>query len=148
MSAAADQPENSDEVKNGGDNRQNGCLSSSPPDAHSAVQNGNNPDERREKTPSPTQEEEREKNLFKCNECKKVFDSYQALGGHRSSHWSVKGCAAQSTPKKKEVAEKNKENFECKRCKEFGWLQGLGGHIPHCESTFAGGGTGRSGAGV
>ncbi|CAN4111801.1 unnamed protein product [Withania somnifera] len=34
------------------------------------------------------------KGLFKCKACKKVFNSHQALGGHRASHKKVKGCYA------------------------------------------------------
>ncbi|XP_062076226.1 uncharacterized protein LOC133780596 [Humulus lupulus] len=33
-------------------------------------------------------------NLFECKACKKVFNSHQALGGHRASHKKVKGCFA------------------------------------------------------
>ncbi|KAK6142936.1 hypothetical protein DH2020_023284 [Rehmannia glutinosa] len=32
------------------------------------------------------------KNMFECKACKKVFNSHQALGGHRASHKKVKGC--------------------------------------------------------
>ncbi|KAI4302804.1 hypothetical protein MLD38_038507 [Melastoma candidum] len=32
--------------------------------------------------------------LFECKACKKVFNSHQALGGHRASHKKVKGCFA------------------------------------------------------
>lgn len=32
--------------------------------------------------------------LFECKACKKVFNSHQALGGHRASHKRVKGCFA------------------------------------------------------
>ncbi|KAL5215620.1 hypothetical protein ABZP36_007021 [Zizania latifolia] len=32
--------------------------------------------------------------MFECNACKKVFTSHQALGGHRASHKTVKGCFA------------------------------------------------------
>ncbi|KAH6822990.1 hypothetical protein C2S53_012205 [Perilla frutescens var. hirtella] len=32
--------------------------------------------------------------LFECKACKKVFNSHQALGGHRASHKKVKGCYA------------------------------------------------------
>lgn len=35
-----------------------------------------------------------EKNMFQCKACKKVFNSHQALGGHRASHKKVKGCFA------------------------------------------------------
>ncbi|GLJ08537.1 hypothetical protein SUGI_0090930 [Cryptomeria japonica] len=31
---------------------------------------------------------------YKCNTCKKLFNSHQALGGHRASHRKVKGCFA------------------------------------------------------
>ncbi|KAK4379430.1 hypothetical protein RND71_001292 [Anisodus tanguticus] len=34
------------------------------------------------------------KELFECKACKKVFNSHQALGGHRASHKKVKGCYA------------------------------------------------------
>ncbi|KAE8699715.1 Zinc finger protein ZAT3 [Hibiscus syriacus] len=34
------------------------------------------------------------KGLFGCKTCKKVFNSHQALGGHRASHKKVKGCSA------------------------------------------------------
>ncbi|CAH9144269.1 unnamed protein product [Cuscuta epithymum] len=32
--------------------------------------------------------------LFPCKACNKVFNSHQALGGHRASHKKVKGCYA------------------------------------------------------
>ncbi|EPS65907.1 zinc finger family protein, partial [Genlisea aurea] len=31
---------------------------------------------------------------FVCSSCKRVFNSHQALGGHRASHKNVKGCYA------------------------------------------------------
>ncbi|KAE8734474.1 putative Tetraspanin7 [Hibiscus syriacus] len=34
------------------------------------------------------------KGAFECKACKKVFNSHQALGGHRASHKKVKGCFA------------------------------------------------------
>ncbi|XP_054820879.1 zinc finger protein ZAT9-like [Prosopis cineraria] len=34
------------------------------------------------------------KGKFKCTTCNKIFHSYQALGGHRSSHKKLKGCSA------------------------------------------------------
>ncbi|KAI9110900.1 hypothetical protein K1719_018020 [Acacia pycnantha] len=34
------------------------------------------------------------KGLFECKACKKIFNSHQALGGHRASHKKVKGCFA------------------------------------------------------
>lgn len=33
---------------------------------------------------------------FQCSSCKKVFNSRQALGGHRASHRNVKGCFARA----------------------------------------------------
>ncbi|KAK6786156.1 hypothetical protein RDI58_014681 [Solanum bulbocastanum] len=35
-----------------------------------------------------------EKGMFQCKGCKKIFNSHQALGGHRASHKKVKGCYA------------------------------------------------------
>ncbi|KAL6550425.1 hypothetical protein OROMI_020913 [Orobanche minor] len=35
-----------------------------------------------------------EKGMFQCKACKKMFNSHQALGGHRASHKKVKGCFA------------------------------------------------------
>lgn len=32
--------------------------------------------------------------IFQCKDCKKVFSSHQALGGHRASHKKIKGCFA------------------------------------------------------
>ncbi|EPS74461.1 hypothetical protein M569_00297, partial [Genlisea aurea] len=37
------------------------------------------------------------KGIFECKACKKVFNSHQALGGHRASHKKVKGCFASKT---------------------------------------------------
>lgn len=37
---------------------------------------------------------------YKCNECNKVFNCHQGLGGHRASHRKVKGCFASSTKSK------------------------------------------------
>ncbi|CAA2978397.1 zinc finger ZAT1 [Olea europaea subsp. europaea] len=34
------------------------------------------------------------KGTFQCKSCKKIFNSYQALGGHRASHKKEKGCFA------------------------------------------------------
>ncbi|XP_051124409.1 uncharacterized protein LOC127246846 [Andrographis paniculata] len=34
------------------------------------------------------------KGVFECKACNKVFNSHQALGGHRASHKKVKGCYA------------------------------------------------------
>lgn len=50
--------------------------------------NNNNNSESRNKA------KEVEKGMFQCKACKKVFNSHQALGGHRASHKKVKGCYA------------------------------------------------------
>ncbi|CAK9181930.1 unnamed protein product [Ilex paraguariensis] len=41
-----------------------------------------------------TKANETAKGTFQCKACKKVFNSHQALGGHRASHKTVKGCFA------------------------------------------------------
>jgi hypothetical protein len=40
-------------------------------------------------------DDEAKKGRYKCTTCNNVFDSYQALGGHRASHSKVKGCFTQ-----------------------------------------------------
>ncbi|XP_057807328.1 uncharacterized protein LOC131022002 [Salvia miltiorrhiza] len=42
--------------------------------------------------------------LFECKACKKVFNSHQALGGHRASHKKVKGCFAAKQDEADDVA--------------------------------------------
>ncbi|KAG8374728.1 hypothetical protein BUALT_Bualt10G0026100 [Buddleja alternifolia] len=42
----------------------------------------------------PKEMVENNKGIFQCRACKKVFNSHQALGGHRASHKKVKGCFA------------------------------------------------------
>uniref|UniRef100_A0A0D6QZF6 C2H2-type domain-containing protein n=1 Tax=Araucaria cunninghamii TaxID=56994 RepID=A0A0D6QZF6_ARACU len=37
-------------------------------------------------------DDEGKKTKYECTTCNKIFDSYQALGGHRASHKKVKGC--------------------------------------------------------
>ncbi|GAB2251759.1 hypothetical protein Droror1_Dr00004606 [Drosera rotundifolia] len=34
------------------------------------------------------------RNRYECSPCNKVFNSYQALGGHRASHKKIKGCSS------------------------------------------------------
>lgn len=44
---------------------------------------------------------------YECKTCKKMFQSFQALGGHRASHNKYKGCSA-----KQEEEEADNENLE------------------------------------
>ncbi|WOL15455.1 zinc finger protein ZAT3-like [Canna indica] len=86
---------------------------------------------------------------FECKSCNKVFDSYQALGGHRASHKRLKSCHGgriQSTETEASVVEtpalmmkeavgspppvtKAKKKHHCKICNRFfSSGQALGGH--------------------
>ncbi|KAL6007828.1 hypothetical protein ACLOJK_033331 [Asimina triloba] len=48
-----------------------------------------------ESSPAPVEKAKAAaKGMFECKACKKVFNSHQALGGHRASHKKVKGCYA------------------------------------------------------
>ncbi|XP_009779271.1 zinc finger protein ZAT11-like [Nicotiana sylvestris] len=62
--------------------------------------------------------------LFECRTCKKQFESFQALGGHRESH---------KKPKLNTVADlikPNKKKHEFSYCgEEFSLGQALGGHM-------------------
>ncbi|KAM7522232.1 hypothetical protein LguiA_012134 [Lonicera macranthoides] len=56
---------------------------------------------------------------FKCKTCDRVFDSFQALGGHRASHSA-----------KSDDPLKNRRSHVCKECgAEFSKGQALGGHM-------------------
>ncbi|KAJ8484862.1 hypothetical protein OPV22_017347 [Ensete ventricosum] len=39
----------------------------------------------------------KKRSQFECKSCNKVFDSHQALGGHRASHKRMKGCPGHRT---------------------------------------------------
>ncbi|KAL7188626.1 hypothetical protein ACSBR1_038480 [Camellia fascicularis] len=60
---------------------------------------------------------------YQCETCKKEFGSFQALGGHRTSHTKVvKSCIADNV-------DQNQKVHECPICfKVFGSGQALGGH--------------------
>ncbi|XVF68074.1 hypothetical protein PTKIN_Ptkin10aG0173900 [Pterospermum kingtungense] len=74
---------------------------------------------------------------FECLSCKKVFDSHQALGGHRASHKNVKGCFAVTRSGGYEVEDHSGDNsklamvlgHQCSIClRVFSSGQALGGH--------------------
>ncbi|EPS61507.1 hypothetical protein M569_13292, partial [Genlisea aurea] len=76
---------------------------------------------------------------FQCKACKKVFNSHQALGGHRASHKRVKGCFAGGGVAEEETEENDEEEdkdskrpkttHECSVCRRiFSSGQALGGH--------------------
>ncbi|KAF8380504.1 hypothetical protein HHK36_027991 [Tetracentron sinense] len=82
----------------------------------------------------------RTRSKYQCGTCKKVFRSYQALGGHRASHKKIRGCTPSSSP----VSRNHETEFrpgnagtvlvdrrihECPVCfRVFGSGQALGGH--------------------
>ncbi|XP_039121149.1 zinc finger protein ZAT4-like [Dioscorea cayenensis subsp. rotundata] len=47
--------------------------------------------------------------VFECKACKKVFNSHQALGGHRASHKKVKGCFAAKLEDLEEATARDEE---------------------------------------
>ncbi|KAK8945882.1 Zinc finger protein ZAT1 [Platanthera guangdongensis] len=69
--------------------------------------------------PSPSKGRSR----FQCGTCKKIFRSYQALGGHRASHKKSRSCFRRATnPGSSSV-------HICPICfREFACGQALGGH--------------------
>lgn len=54
---------------------------------------------------------------FECSNCKRVFGSRQALGGHRASHRNVKGCFAITWNDAREEDEQNQKGTEEKKNK-------------------------------
>ncbi|XP_010242904.1 PREDICTED: zinc finger protein ZAT3-like [Nelumbo nucifera] len=68
--------------------------------------------------PTAMEEEER----YECLSCKRVFDSHQALGGHRASHKNVKGCFAIA----RSAGEDGEEQRSCDHSNHDRGDQGLG----------------------
>ncbi|PKU80723.1 Zinc finger protein ZAT9 [Dendrobium catenatum] len=69
---------------------------------------------------------------YKCLTCKKVFQSYHALGGHRASHKRIRNCCRENPSfdieASVEVGQKSRIH-ECNICgKVFSSGQALGGH--------------------
>ncbi|GMJ13744.1 hypothetical protein like AT1G26610 [Hibiscus trionum] len=89
------------------------------------------------KTPAYDQTTDANKrSKFECTSCKKIFHSYQALGGHRASHKRTKGCfGSDSSETTAEIEAAEDGNLvksirhECPIClKVFPSGQALGGH--------------------
>ncbi|KAJ4953268.1 hypothetical protein NE237_030100 [Protea cynaroides] len=80
----------------------------------------------------------RTRGRYQCGTCKKVFRSYQALGGHRASHKKIKGCIPSSSARTLEAEYEpgnagtstvDRRIHECPVCfRIFGSGQALGGH--------------------
>ncbi|KAK4734244.1 hypothetical protein R3W88_008505 [Solanum pinnatisectum] len=64
--------------------------------------------------------------LFKCKKCKKRFESFQALGGHMTSHKNRPNKLSTNG----ELLPVNLKKHECSICgKDFAIGQALGGHM-------------------
>ncbi|KAJ4956069.1 hypothetical protein NE237_012852 [Protea cynaroides] len=82
----------------------------------------------------------RSRGRYQCGTCKKMFRSYQALGGHRASHKKIRGCTpsssfavtaheAESKPGNAGTSTVDRRIHECPVCfRVFGSGQALGGH--------------------
>ncbi|KAI3770514.1 hypothetical protein L6452_01650 [Arctium lappa] len=65
---------------------------------------------------------------YKCKDCDKEYDSFQALGGHRASHRKLNTETEVRGPQSLE--ETPSKMHECKICKKgFAIGQALGGHM-------------------
>ncbi|XP_060174574.1 zinc finger protein ZAT11-like [Lycium barbarum] len=82
------------------------------------------------------------RNSFECKTCKKRFSSFQALGGHRASHKSLKssidsGKFLHGNNNSKLLSQKRKVVHECSICgMEFSMGQALGGHMRRHRATM------------
>ncbi|KAJ0734475.1 putative transcription factor C2H2 family [Helianthus annuus] len=70
--------------------------------------------------------------LYKCKDCNKEYDTFQALGGHRASHRAPKPETPAGGVSGEESGETHSKPklHECKICKKgFEIGQSLGGHM-------------------
>ncbi|XP_059310920.1 zinc finger protein ZAT12-like [Lycium ferocissimum] len=69
--------------------------------------------------------------LFECKTCKKKFDSFQALGGHRTSHKNTTNkLMMASTNLTDDLLPVKPKKHKCSFCgEEFALGQALGGHM-------------------
>ncbi|KAK9275432.1 hypothetical protein L1049_022697 [Liquidambar formosana] len=79
------------------------------------------------------EEDESDGEKYKCETCRKVFPTYQALGGHRASHKKTRSCFQDESESRNAaniaVIGSKKKIHECPFCyKVFGSGQALGGH--------------------
>ncbi|XP_024995382.1 zinc finger protein ZAT1-like [Cynara cardunculus var. scolymus] len=67
---------------------------------------------------------------YQCETCDKVFDSFQALGGHKTSHRKIENdFTGVGNKSKKNVVQDDGKSHECPFCyRVFGSGQALGGH--------------------
>ena len=66
---------------------------------------------------------------FRCETCRKVFPSYQALGGHRASHKKIRNNDEDDLEDDNDNFVVDEKVFECPFCfKVFDSGQALGGH--------------------
>ncbi|KAL5067953.1 hypothetical protein RYX36_018840 [Vicia faba] len=66
---------------------------------------------------------------FECKTCNRKFSSFQALGGHRTSHKKLK-CEGEQTLKGNNHVNKQPKMHKCSICgQEFKLGQALGGHM-------------------
>lgn len=84
----------------------------------------------------------RRRSKYQCGTCKKVFRSYQALGGHRASHKKIRGCSTPTVPSPLPTATNGRDSIpdnvgpadqhrihQCPVClRVFRSGQALGGH--------------------
>lgn len=72
------------------------------------------------------------KGKYKCEECNKLFKSYQALGGHKASHKKIRAPAAAAAEEKNgglKAAAAEVKVHQCPFCERiFASGQALGGH--------------------
>ncbi|KAG5616466.1 hypothetical protein H5410_016290 [Solanum commersonii] len=68
--------------------------------------------------------------LFKCKKCKKRFESFQALGGHMTSHKNRPNKLTTMSTNGYQLLPVNLKKHECSICgKDFAIGQALGGHM-------------------